>query len=186
MRCLSVPTGRSYIISSSAAKVNATSGYTSAMCWKVVMRLRSSVWSDFRNRRLAGTLKNRFCTCMLVPTGHWHGSCFCTCEPAISSSVPTSSDSRRVVILTCATAHMLGSASPRNPIVRRWNKSCASRIFDVAWRSNAIRASEVDIPEPSSITCTSVLPASRTSTRMVRAPASSEFSTNSFRHDAGR
>ena len=49
-------------------------------------------------------------------------------------------------------AAMEAKASPRNPIVRKANKSEASRILDVAWRSKERRASVSDIPFPSSIT----------------------------------
>ena len=71
-------------------------------------------------------------------------------------------------------------------MVCRANKSSALRIFDVAWRSNARRASVSDMPVPLSITCIDVRPASTTSTLMAVAPASTAFSTNSFITEAGR
>ena len=156
------------------------------MRWNSVCRLRSSVWSVLRNLRRAGTLKKRLRTRMLVHTGHCTASCLITSDPLISSSVPSSSCSVRVCISTCDTAHILGSASPRNPIVCRLKRSAASRIFDVACRSKAMRASVSLMPRPLSMTCSSVLPASRTTICMVSAPASSEFSTSSFRQLAGR
>ena len=70
--------------------------------------------------------------------------------------------------------------SPRKPMVRRANKSAASRIFEVAWRSKEKRASVSDIPVPSSITWMQVLPASVISTCISSASASIAFSTNSF------
>ena len=75
-----------------------------------------------------------------------------TLEPAITSLVPNSSPSTHVRNSTCATAAIEAKASPRNPIVRKANKSAASRILEVAWRSNDRRASVSDIPLPSSIT----------------------------------
>ena len=68
----------------------------------------------------------------LLPTGHEHGSCDTKREPAMVSSVPTSSSAMRVLNSTCDTAAMEASASPRNPIVCRLKRSSACRIFDVA------------------------------------------------------
>ena len=161
-------------------------GYTRAMRSKAVIMLFNSVEFDLRNLRLAGTLKNRFSTRKLLPAGQEHGSCDRILLPAIESDVPSWSASRRVRSSTCATAAIEASASPRNPMVWSVNKSAASRIFEVACRSNAIRASVAVIPEPLSSTCTEVRPASTTAMFMVVARASMAFSTSSFMMDAGR
>ncbi len=99
---------------------------------KALTMLLSSVVFDFRNFLLAGTLKKRFSILKLLPTGHEHGSCDTKREPAMVSSVPTSSSAMRVLNSTCDTAAMEASASPRNPIVCRLKRSSAFRIFDVA------------------------------------------------------
>ena len=148
--------------------------------------LFSSVALVLRNLRRAGTLKNRFSTMKLHPTGQATGSWPTTREPEIDRWVPMSRPSSRVLSSTCATAAIDASASPLNPMVCRANKSSALRIFDVAWRSNARRASVSDMPVPLSITCIDVRPASTTSTLMAVAPASTAFSTNSFITEAGR
>ena len=132
--------------------VNATEGLTNAIRSNSCMMLLSSVWLDLRNFLRAGTLKKRFLTSKFAPTGHAHGSCETILDPSISTWVPSSFSMVRVVSLTCATAAIDGSASPRNPMVFSANKSSAFLILDVAWRSNARRASVSLIPFPSSTT----------------------------------
>ncbi len=66
------------------------------------------------------------------------------------------------------------------------SRSSAVRSFEVAWRSNASRASSWGMPLPSSITRIMRLPPASVSMRTERAPASSAFSTSSFTTDAGR
>ena len=100
--------------------------------------------------------------------------------------VPTSSADCLDFSSTCATAAIEARASPRKPMVWSEKRSSALRIFDVAWRSKASRASVADMPLPSSITCMEVFPASTTSTSMRLAPASTAFSTSSFITEAGR
>ena len=72
-------------------RVKEISGYTSTIRWKAVMILFSSVVFDFRNFRRAGTLKKRFSTRKLLPTGHEHGSCPVTLLAEIDRWVPISS-----------------------------------------------------------------------------------------------
>ena len=127
-----------------------------------------------------------FSTEKLLPTGHDTGSSPVTLDAATDMCVPTSSVLRRVRSSTCATAAIEASASPRKPMVCRAKRSSAWRIFDVAWRSKAMRASVGDMPLPLSMTCIEVRPASITSTFIVVAPASMAFSTSSFMTDAGR
>ena len=100
--------------------------------------------------------------------------------------VPNSSCSCLVFNSTCAIAAMEAKASPRKPLVFKANKSSALRIFDVACLSKHKRASVTFIPEPLSITCTSVLPASLTINLISVAFASIAFSINSLTTEAGR
>ena len=81
---------------------------------------------------------------------------------------------------------MEAKASPRKPIVRILNKSSDVLIFDVACRSKLMRASVSDIPQPSSMTCIKVLPASFSINFMELAPASTAFSKSSLTAEAGR
>ena len=145
-----------------------------------------SVSSDLRNFLRAGTLKKRFLTVNDVPAAHCTGSCRSTFDAAISISVPTSSVTLRVRTSTCATAAIEARASPLKPMVCSAKRSLASRIFDVACRSNAMRASLPDIPLPLSITCIDVRPAPLMMTLTCVAPASIEFSTSSLTTEAGR
>ena len=178
--------GSSYIILSSLLRENLISGCASAIRSNSVMMLLSSVWLDLRNRRLAGTLKNRFFTMKFEPVLQFTGCWSVTFEPASDMLQPNSSSAVRVRSSTSATEAIEGSASPRNPMVWSANRSEASFIFDVAWRSKAMRASVSDMPQPLSTTCMLVLPASITITSICVALASSEFSTSSFITDAGR
>ena len=68
----------------------------------------------------------------------------------------------------------------------RLNKSSDDRSFDVACRSNASSASSRPIPCPLSTMRISFRPPASISTRIRVAPASSEFSSNSFTTEAGR
>lgn len=55
--------------------------------------------------------------------------------------VPTSAEAVRVRNSTSATEAIDGSASPRKPNECRRERSSTEAIFEVAWRSNAMRAS---------------------------------------------
>ena len=145
-----------------------------------------SVTFDFRNFLRTGTLKNKFSTIKLQPFGHATGSCESKRPPSMCRHVPMGFSSVRVLRVTCATDAMDGRASPRNPMVFSVKRSSALRIFDVAWRSKARRASVTDMPTPSSTTCIDVRPAFIISTLIFVAPASTEFSISSFMTEAGR
>ena len=168
------------------ASVKSIAGYTSAMRWNAVTILLISVALDFRKRLRAGTLKKRFSTRKLHPCWQTVASCDMTLLPSMRSCVPTLSSAMRVFSVTCATDAIDGRASPRNPMVCSEKRSSALRIFDVAWRSKARRASVTDMPIPLSMTCIDAFPASVTSTCILSAPASTAFSTSSLMTDAGR
>ncbi len=112
----------------------------------------NSVVFDFKNLRLAGTLKKRFLTMKVVPFRQETASCVFISEAAICIKVPISSSSLRVRSSTSATDAIEARASPRKPIVFISNKSEALFIFEVACRSNDILASTGDMPFPSSVT----------------------------------
>ena len=157
----------------------ATRMNSSTMC-------RNSAALLFKKFLRAGTLKKRFFIAMLVPTGAAIGSCFFTILFSISIKTPVSSSGLFVFNSTWATAAMLASASPLNPIVLIRNRSSILVILLVACRSKAILASVSLIPLPLSITCTRALPASLTINLISVAPASTAFSNNSFTALAGR
>ena len=92
----------------------------------------------------------------------------------------------RVVSVNRLTLAMLGSASPRKPIVVMRNKSSALCTLLVAWRSRQSNASSRLMPRPSSVTRIRPRPPASTSTVMWAACASRAFSTSSFTTLAGR
>ena len=144
-----------------------------------------SVLSDLRNLRRAGILKKRFLTEKLEPTGQLQGSCVSTFEPFMTTIIPVSLSSFRVLSSTIATAAIDARASPLNPFVVMAKRSCAVVIFDVACLSNDNLASVSDIPDPSSITWINVLPESLIITLIFSPPASTEFSISSFTTEDG-
>ena len=123
---------------------------------------------------------------MVVPTGSPASSTRAILPPAISTVVPASSSAARVSSVRRETLAMEGSASPRKPSVRMASRSSELCSLDVAWRSKASNASSRTMPWPSSTMRMSLRPPPSTSMRMRVAPASSEFSSNSFTTDAGR
>ena len=82
-------------------------------------------------------------------------------------------------------ADMLAKASPLNPMVYVVSKSSISLILLVACLSNAIGMSSLDMPFPLSETFINPFPPFFISIDTDVAPASIEFSTNSFTTFAG-
>ena len=72
-----------------------------------------------------------------------------------------------------------------NPSTTSASKSSRVPILLVAWRDKASANSSRGMPQPSSVTRIRLAPPPSTSTAIVRAPASSEFSTSSLTTDAG-
>src|SRR5712692_977670 len=140
----------------------------------------SSVASDLRNFRRAGTLANRSRTSTLTPGTSGPAPCSSTSPARIRIRAPP------LALSTSATAAMLARASPRNPRLPMASRSESAATLLVAWRTNASASSEASIPPPSSLTRIDVRPAPRTSMLTRRAPASSEFSSSSFTTEAGR
>ena len=146
----------------------------------------NSTLSFFRKLRRAGTLKKRFFTESDVPAGQTVGCWLTMCEPSITTCVPSSLSCCRVRSSTWAMAAMEASASPRKPMVWMAKRSSARCILLVACRSKQRRASLSLMPLPLSMTCINVRPASFTTRSIWVAPASIEFSSNSFTAPAGR
>ena len=123
---------------------------------------------------------------MSVPRGAPASRTSWILPPKMRISVPASESARFVTSVNCETDAMAAKASPRKPIVAIVSRSFNSRSLLVAWRSMDSKALSRSMPPPSSRTRTSRRPPSTTSTSMRAAPASMEFSTSSFRTEAGR
>ena len=170
----------------SITSVNETEGFAIAATVKTFFTWPSSVVYDLRNFLLAGTLQKRSRASTVVPGGH-PAVPVSSREPALTTRRKPSSDSlRRVVIVKRDTDAIEGIASPRKPNVFISSMSSTSKIFEVACRSRERSASSRVMPHPSSCTATSLRPPCAIVTLMLRAPASSAFSINSFTMDAGR
>ena len=170
---------------SSLVKVKATSGRASASWVTASTAARVSVAWARKNLRRAGVLKNSPRTVTVVPAWRTAASQPSRLPPATESRTPAR-PSDEVSSSSRDTDAIAGSASPRKPNVPTPIRSTASRILLVAWRDRASSASSRLMPAPSSLTRIRLLPPSAISIRIVRAPASSAFSTSSFTTDAGR
>ena len=123
---------------------------------------------------------------MLVPAGV-ETSVVETClESANSTWQPTSSSARLVFSVTSETAAMEANASPLKPKVVMSIRSSAVEILEVACLSKHSTASSGVIPQPLSMTCINVLPASVNITVIWSAPASTAFSISSLTAEDGR
>ena len=144
----------------------------------------NSVASFFRNLYLTGVLKNSFSTIIVVPTGNPISSTSIISPASAIILVPFSS-AVLVSIVSSDIDAILASASPLNPIEYVCSKSSILLILLVACLSNDKGISFADIPFPLSTIFTRVFPPFFTSTTILVAPASIEFSTNSFTTFAG-
>ncbi len=131
---------------------NATPGLPRIMRCKSSLIKPCSYTGLFRNTLRTGTLKNRSRITIVVPSGQPVSLTPIKRPPSISTFAPASASFVRVVIVTCETAAIDGSASPRKPSVRMSNSPSAFFSLLVAWFSNAIRASEKGMPQPLSVT----------------------------------
>ncbi len=86
----------------------------------------------FRNLRLTGVLKNRFRTMNVVPFGAPTSSNAISRAPSRQSRVPVIASFVFVISSTLATAAMLESASPRNPMLFKHIRSATELILLVA------------------------------------------------------
>ena len=146
----------------------------------------SSLPADPMNLRRAGTFSNSPLTSMRVPGGTPAGSSVNSWPLSMTSRAPESDPCTRLTASTRATEAIDGRASPLKPSVAMPDRSEDSSILLVANRSNARPISPGAMPWPLSVTETSFAPPSATSSRILVAPASSEFSINSLTTEAGR
>jgi hypothetical protein len=97
---------------------------------------------------------------MVVPSGALAGRGSSKFPPLTSMAVPSGEPCWRDTARTWATEAMLGSASPRNPRVVMKKRSCDVRSLLVAWGRKHIRTSSASMPQPLSVTRTSLRPPS--------------------------
>ncbi len=106
------------------------------------------------------------------------------CPPLTATSNPDSASCGRDFSVSFDTEPIEGRASPRKPSARI---SCTSSVsFDVQCRETASGNSFDGMPEPLSVTRSSVLPPPAVTTSIRVAPASMAFSTSSLITLAGR
>ena len=123
---------------------------------------------------------------MLVPFCEPASPFSITSPPSTTILCPILSSSLFVINSTLEIAATLANASPLNPIDLTVSKSSAVLILLVACLSNANSKSSSAIPQPLSIILIFFIPPFCTSTSILVASASIEFSINSFTTDAGR
>ena len=145
-----------------------------------------SALSFFKYLSLAGVLKKRFFTIIVVPSGQPAASKDTVFPASSSTLVPVSASLSFVVSSTRLTEDMAARASPRKPRVAIASSPRSSRSLLVAWRRKAIFASSGAIPQPLSVTRMKDIPPPCISTVTLFAPASIEFSQSSFTTEAGR
>ena len=138
------------------------------------------------NFSLAGVLKNRSRTAMVVPLGQPASSWLTTTPASTVRDVPRSASSVRVSSSTRDTAEMAARASPRKPRVPMASRSYSVAILEVAWRKKAVAAWSAGMPQPSSVTRIRDIPPWAISTVTAPAPASMAFSISSLTTLAGR
>jgi hypothetical protein len=120
-----------------------------------------------------------------VPLGCEAGETRASSPPFTVTFVPALSPVE-VVRQKAETLAIEAKASPRKPRVATVSRSETDSILLVACLKTESGASSGDIPEPSSRTKICDVPPSPSSTSILVAPASKEFSTNSFTTEAGR
>ena len=167
-------------------QLNATSGRDTAIRATTSPTCPASVSALFKNLSRAGRLKNICSTQITVPIGIPQALTSRTLPPSMIISVPSREPSSRVVSEKRETEAIEGSASPRKPSVKIFSKSLSTLILLVAWRSSDKSASSLDMPWPLSVTHIFRLPPAVIAMDTSVAPASREFSINSFITDAGR
>ena len=167
-------------------KEKATSGRDSAMRLNVSSHQANSVFSLFRNLRRAGVLKYSSRISTLVPCACAAGAAVLCVPSAASIFHACVLSALRLVSVTCATAAMLASASPRKPMLATRCRSSSEAILLVAWRISANGSCSAAMPPPLSRTRSSFTPPPSSCTAISVAPASRLFSSNSFKAEAGR
>ena len=165
--------------------MNLTSGWASDTLINSLTICLNSTLFDFKKFLLAGILKKRFFTEILVPISLTVDLLCFKSLPWTSISVANSTPGCLVIKLTCETAEILANASPLKPLDLILNKSSAFEILEVVCLSKQIDASFFDIPIPLSITWINVFPASFILILITVALASIAFSRSSLTTEAG-
>ncbi len=145
----------------------------------------NSVLAVFKNFLLAGSLKNKSRTLILVPAAAEQGWGGDLLPQSVSMMYASRESAVLLTISTLATEPILASASPLKPIVVIFSKSSGLLSLLVACGAKAAGKSSFLIPQPSSITEMSFLPPSSILTCILFAPASMLFSMSSFTTLAG-
>jgi len=121
-----------------------------------------------------------------VPGFDAAGSTAPTRPPSTLTRWPLSTSGGRLARTSLDTEAMLGSASPRNPMLAMRSRSSRVAILLVAWRESASTSSPAGIPKPLSRTRIRRVPPDSSSIPIVVAAASSAFSISSLTTEAGR
>ena len=108
------------------------SGYARAICAAKSITAELSALSDFINFSLAGVLKKRSLTIIVVPSGHPVGTCSFVSPPWITVLLPVWLSFVFVITSILETDEILAKASPRNPSVSIYPRSSALCILLVA------------------------------------------------------
>ena len=128
-----------------------TSGLPRAQRNAAAVQAVASLRSDFKNLSLAGVLKKRSRTVMLVPSGQPQGVISMISPACTVTLTPSAAPFSRVISSMRETAEMAARASPLKPIVPIASRPFSSCSLLVAWRMKAMPASSGDIPQPSSV-----------------------------------
>ncbi len=162
------------------------SGWERAICSIRSETYPPSVAGCFKNLRRTGVLKNRFLTMIVVPSGAPTSSVSLLSAPSSKRRTPSRDSFVLVIISTFATAAILDRASPLKPRLEILDRSDMFLILLVACLTNALSTCVLSMPQPLSVMRIMEIPPSLISTVTESAPASIEFSTNSFTTLEGR
>ena len=109
----------------------------------------NSVFSVRKNLRLAGVLKNKSLTSIVVPSGWATGfTCTSISRPCANACHAASCALGFELSVKRDTELIDASASPLNPKEQMFSKSSSDLSLLVAWRESAKVSSFLPIPEP--------------------------------------
>ena len=106
-------------------------------------------------------------------------------EPSAVTRQAHSAPAVRDIKVSFATELILGSASPRKPILTTCSKSCRVNILLVACLDKARGKSSLTMPQPLSLILINLAPPCSISILICVAPASKQFSINSLTTEEG-
>ena len=161
------------------------SGFARAILVIISFIKDPSFETDFKNFFLAGTLKNKSLTSIIVPLFVPHSYTSPNLPPSIFISYPYSEFAVFDFKFTLATEAIEARASPLKPKVLILYMSSDFVILLVACGMKAFFISSLNTPSPSSIILMRDVPPSSISIVIFFEAASIEFSTNSFTTEEG-